>query len=193
MNTELNSVRPSAPLTAAHHLTVAHHLTEEQFGELLCAPPRTGVQTPSPEEAHIQSCEQCAAELAGLRESLLLFRDASTAFADDQLRHLPPMHLPARTELAPALWPAYLATAAALLLAAFLPMQILWQRASRPAPQARISTTSRIQVYAKESNEALLNDIDREVSASVPDSMQALADPTLNADFSGPNSNQRKD
>ena len=41
------------------------HLTEEQFGELIAASAKTATGT-VPAEAHLQDCEQCAAELASL-------------------------------------------------------------------------------------------------------------------------------
>jgi len=175
-------------------LDVAHsssHLTEAQFGELLAGPAQGESAERAASEAHLQDCEKCAAELAGLRESLSLFRDASTAYADEQFRRLPPMPAPVRPLLAPVLRPAYLAAAAALVLAAFLPMEMLWQRSHPTAPPSASAGTI-VQAYATESNEALLNDVDREVSASVPSAMQELADPTSN-DISDPNSTQRKD
>jgi hypothetical protein len=175
----------------APHLTPqSQHLSEAQFGELLAQPAQ--VESTGLAEAHLQDCEQCTEELAGLRESLSLLRYASTAYADDQLRRLPPMPAPARPLLTPVLRPAYLAIAAALVLAAFLPMQMLWQRSRLTAPPST-STGTTVQVYATESNEALLNDVDREVSASVPSAMQELADPTDATDLADPNSTQRKD
>ncbi len=170
----------------------SQHLTEAQFGELLAQSTRVESAECASAEAHLLACEQCATELAGLRESLSLFRDASTAYADDQLRRLPPMPAPARLLLTPVLRPAYLATAAALVLAAFLPMQMLWQR-SHPTAQPSAPASTTVQVFATESNEVLLDDVDREVSASVPSAMQELADPTVATDISDPNSTQRKD
>lgn len=187
MNHEFNSV--PAPGAAA-----SAHLTETQFGELLSAPGRcAGDSGLCQAEAHLLVCEACAAELAGLRESLSLFRDASTAYADEQLRRLPPMPVPARPLLAPALRPMVLAVAATLVLAAFLPMQMLHQRALRAAAAARTNSATSVQTFAAESNDALLEDVDRAASASVPDAMQALADPTAVAEISDQKSTQRKD
>ena len=171
-----------------------NHLTEDQFGELLSQP--TGVPTSETTlaEVHLLTCEQCAAELATLRESLSLFRQASNAYADDELRNLPPMQLPARSAQTLALQPAYWAAAAAIVLAAFLPMQALRQHPFQPAPEASTSVTDR---PVQSEDEALLEGIDTEISASVPTPMQALADPTGAAsgdfDSSVSTSTQRKD
>jgi hypothetical protein len=169
------------------------HLTEDQFGEFLAAPSAAGS---SPAEAHLLSCEQCAAELASLRESLTLFRQASNAYADNELRHLPPVSPPARPMLTPSLAPAYWVTAAAaLFLAALLPMQMLHRHAFQPAPGIVAGVPDRT---AQSEDEALLEDVNREISASVPSPMQALAVPTdgvasVDTDSSDPTSTQRKD
>ncbi len=174
------------------------HLTEVQFGELLDGSANKTYRIPdralTSAEEHLLTCEQCAAELATLREALLLFRGAATAYADDQLRNSAPIPIPARPLVVPALRPMYFAAAAALALAAFVPMQMLHQR-SRQAPQQMTATGAAVdvQTYATESNEALLDDVDRAASASVPDSMQALADPAANDDLSIEKRNPRKD
>jgi len=146
-------------------------------------------------QAHLLTCEKCAAELTSLRESLSLFQQATGAYAGNELRRLPQASLPNRPMLspflAPALQPAYWLAAAALL-AGFLPMQTLHRHALQPAPAVASSNYAESE---SESDEALLNDIDREVSASVPAPMQALADPTAtdDTDTSVQTSTQRKD
>jgi hypothetical protein len=155
------------------------HLTEEQFGELIAAAAGPTAGT-TPAETHVRDCEQCAAELASLRECLCLFREASTAYADRELRGVPQVILPARRRLLffPELRPAYLAAAAAaIFLAALLPIQMHRQRVPHPAPVAAVT----VAAAPAESDEALLEDVNDEVSASVPASMQALADPTASA------------
>ncbi len=130
------------------------HLTEEQFGELIAASARTAAET-SPAEAHLRSCEQCAAEIAGLRECLSLFREASTAYADSELRRMPRIVLPARRLLLfPVLEPAYWVAAAAIFLAALLPMQTLHRHTVQPAqavaagaPSASVGTESDVILY----------------------------------------------
>ncbi|MDP9049232.1 MAG: hypothetical protein M3O31_00705 [Acidobacteriota bacterium] len=163
----------------------ASHLTEEQFGDLLAS-------TVSPElgsaEAHLLACDQCAAELASLRESISLFRQASNAYADNELRRLPPVALPARGILSPALVPTCWAVAAAIFLTAILPLQSLRQHPlhAAPAVSAGISESA-------VSDEALLEDVDNYTSATVPSPMQALADPGFSSTITNQNSDQRKD
>jgi hypothetical protein len=173
------------------------HLTEEQFGELIAASAK-GASTASA-ESHLQGCGQCAAELASLRECLTLYREASTAYADRELRRIPQVKLPARRRLLffPVLESAYwAAAAAAIFLAALLPMQTLHRRTARPAP-AVVASAANVSA-GSESDEALLEDVNREESASVPAAMQALEDPSgttasAGVETSNQTSDQRKD
>jgi anti-sigma factor RsiW len=165
----------------------AQHLTEEQFGELLA--PSAEDSNRALAEAHIASCEQCSAELASLRDSLSLFRKATGAYAENEFRRLPQWsssRLPLRR---PMLQPAYWAAAAALLLAAVLPLQMLHRHAVPPPATVAVTAPDRPTV----SDEALFESVDSEISEAVPTPMQALADPTSNATSSVSNSTQRKD
>jgi hypothetical protein len=191
---------------AEMHLTSDLHLTSDQMSDLLaCA---TSPQDESLEletataraEAHLRTCATCAAEYASLREALSVFRDASTALADRELSRLQPLSrpafpvLPARGAYSQTLfWMA----ASAILMAGILPLEMRWQRPLATPPIATASASV-------ESDEALLEDIDRELSASVPAPMQALSDPTGDASAAGsqsqassipqdPASSQRKD
>jgi anti-sigma factor RsiW len=164
-------------------------LTDDQFGELLAY---TDGPALASAEAHLLACDQCASEFAGLRDSLSLFRQASNAYADNELRNLPPVSLPARGILSPTLAPTYLLAAAALFLAAILPMQSLRQHAFRAAAAVSASMPE----SASQSDEALLDDVDSYTSASVPAPMQALADPTFSSSAIAAtiqNTDQRKD
>ena len=174
------------------------HLTEEQFGELIAGSAKAAAAETAPAEAHLQGCEQCAAELASLRECLSLYREASTAYADRELRRIPQVKLPARRPLLfPGLESAYwAAAAAAIFLAALLPMQTLHRRTAQPAPAVAAGAAS-VSV-GSESDEALLDDVNREESASVPAAMQALEDPSgstasAGVETSNQTSDQRKD
>lgn len=184
------------PDTTARRPMGEGHLTEEQFGELIAASAKSTATDSDPAEAHLRSCEQCAAELAGLRECLSLYREASTAYADRELRRMPQVKLPVRRPLLfPASAPAYWAAAAAIFLAALLPMQTLLRHPAQPAPAAaKIAPSAAV---ASESDEALLDDVSREESASVPTPMQALEDPTASStsaiEITNQNSDQRKD
>jgi hypothetical protein len=172
------------------------HLTEEQFGDLLTQSSAPAAQTPASvhAQAHLVACEQCAAELANLRQSLSLFRDASTAYADTLLPSMRPIQLPARPRF--VLQPAYWATAAAaLFLACILPMQMLHRHSALPEPPVTATVAAAVPDSPAESDEALLEDVNREISASVPTPMQALADPTgtSTTTTSAQTATQRKD
>lgn len=161
--------------------TANQHLTEDQFGELLSASSQIALVNASPAEAHVSHCDQCAAELESLRECLSLFREASTAYANQELRGVPQVKLPARRRLLfPLHAPAYWVAAAALLLAALLPMQTMHRHAVQKRA-AVIAANVPSAAASSESDEDLMDDIDREDSASVPAPMQALADPASNA------------
>jgi anti-sigma factor RsiW len=170
------------------------HLTEEQFGDLLTQSVAPAAQTPASAQAHLLDCEQCAAELATMRQSLSLFRDANAAYADTLLRSMRPIKLPTRRHF--ALQPAYWATAAAaLFLAAILPMQMLHRHSALPERPVTATIAAAVPDSPVESDEALLEDVNREISASVPTPMQALADPTATSTTtsSSQTSTQRKD
>jgi hypothetical protein len=137
----------------------------------------------------VLSCEQCAAELASLRESLSLFRQASIAHADHELRQMPQISIPRLPLLTPAAQATWAFAAAATFLVALLPMQSFRQHPLQPAPAVAASVAS----PSAESDDALLDDINQELSASVPAPMQALADPTATTAASVSTSNQRKD
>jgi hypothetical protein len=161
-------------------------LTEEQFGELLSASSCAGT---SPAEAHLDTCAQCATEFAQLRDSLSLFRQATTSYAGDHLR---PMTLPARP-YSPASERVWWTAAATLVLAAILPMQALRQHTQRAAPSA-VSAQAPVQDDTADSDDqTLLEDISTVTAASVPTPMQALADPISTNLSSTQNSTQRKD
>jgi hypothetical protein len=147
------------------------HLTSAQM-ETLLAPSATDAAA----QAHLLLCPACAAEIAHLRDSLALFRSATTAHADRELQSLPPIPIPNRGLLFPTLQPTHWFAVAATLLVALLPLQTLRPRAIQSAPaEAYVADTT-------QSDAALLDDVDREASASVPAPMQALADPTATGD-----------
>lgn len=147
------------------------HLTDDQMSELIAS----GMSTDAV-EAHLDTCAVCAAEFASLREALSLFQEASVACADREFgrmrtpeRLLSPM-LPAKRPYAQTLvWLA----ASALLIAGILPIERRWQRSAPVAPAA-----AAVSSPAPESDEALLEDINQDLSRSVPASMQALDSPT---------------
>ena len=173
------------------HLTSDLHLTSDQMSDLLaCALSPRGqnacgdldidAAAAACAEAHLLTCTACAAEFASLREAFDLFREASTAYADQELARMqvsrpafPPV--PANRAIPQGLvWLA----ASVILVAGVLPLELRWQR-----PEAApISVATTASAHTAESDEALLEDINRELSASVPAPMQALVDPTGDSD-----------
>jgi anti-sigma factor RsiW len=170
------------------------HLTDEQFAERIATSPTATAPSVALAEAHLLVCEQCAAQMASLRESICLFREASSAYADEQLRRRPRWEVPVRPALVRRFIPMYWVAAAAMFLTALLPMQVL----RRNIPASPPTVAVRVADRPAQSDEALLEEVNSEISASVPTSMQALADPTADASSvssqtSVQTSTQRKD
>jgi hypothetical protein len=180
-----------------HYQFAGTHLTDDQLGELLdSASVNDGSAHLEAAEAHLLTCADCTAELAGLREALSLFQQASTAHADSEFARLREQGRPAY-RVFPAQRPysrgLFWLAASAVLMAGILPLEMRWQRI--PSAPAAVAGTS---THTAESDEALLEDINQELSASVPAPMQALADPTgsstsADSQASTQPSTQRKD
>jgi anti-sigma factor RsiW len=174
------------------------HLTGEQFGELMAGTTEAAGGELALAEAHLLVCEQCAMELASLREAICCFREASSAYADEELRQRPRWILPARSSSPRSFVPAYWLAAAAMFLSALLPLQVMHRHSAAPAAASVSSVAASNAASNAQSDEALLADVNSEISASVPTSMQALADPSndgtaVNSENSVATSNQRKD
>jgi hypothetical protein len=170
------------------------HLTGEQFGELMAGTTEAAGGESTSAEAHLKACKQCAEELASMKEAITLFREASNAYADEELRLRSRWILPERRSTSLSLVPAYWVAAAAMFLTALFPLQLLRRHNVAPPPAVATSNADR----SAQSDEALLEDVNSEISATVPTPMQALADPgddetAANSETSVPTSNQRKD
>lgn len=182
-----------------------NHLNEEQITDLLIASPQelstdaglTAVQT------HAAECPECAAEVARLRDSLAFFREASAAFADQKMDRIPAWRPPVQRAVShyhPAFWAA---AAAAVVLVAFAPLQTAYRHAhpdqiqvaadsGKTSSATEIQTASTAQPVSPseaaagaQSDEALLDDVNRQLSASLPASLEPLDDPTGTATSSG--------
>jgi hypothetical protein len=169
-----NTSQPgSNPMDGSNVRLTGLHLTDEQMNGLLASP--AGGDPAA--ESHLQTCEACAEELAGLREALALFQQASSVHANQELARLRSLDRPAYPVLPtrrPYSQALFWATASAVLMAAILPLEMHWQRnLSTPTGAAAVATP-----YTAESDEALLEDVNSDLSRSVPASMQALDDPT---------------
>jgi hypothetical protein len=137
-------------------------------------------------EDHLRACPLCAAELSLLQSALTTFREATTSYASQELSLLRartprrPMILPValssdRFYRKPFLW----AVAAVLLVGATLgsvvPLSLHRQHA-RHSSVAAIAPLHQSSP-ASESDQALLEEVDDDLSTSVPSAMQPLSDP----------------
>ena len=86
----------------------------------------------------------------------------------------------------PAYWAA---AAAAVLLAGFIPVQMAIRHPSKQPVMQPIADAP--QHAPAESDQALLDDVNRELSESVPTPMAALIDPTASPTEASQNSTQR--
>lgn len=159
------------------------HLTHEQLCDVLLADLSLPQESSSTVvHDHLRACVFCSAELESLRASLLLFRNASSSYAD----HAFSTAYKRRESIAPPhqflTQPLYWAAAAVLLVAASFPITL--HRQHPPSSTVTAAATS----HTTESDEALLDDIDQTLSADVPSPMEPLADPT----GTQPTSDQRK-
>ncbi len=136
------------------------HLTEQQILAW-----QLNEQTPE-QAAHVAECRECRTEVEGLQSSLAVFRSAVFAWSDGhESRTLRPLWTaPRKRWLQPALqWVA----AAALLAGVAAPLythRVMEQRREEQAQQRA------------RADQALLEQVDQEVSQTVPDSMEPLAD-----------------
>ena len=148
-----------------------HHLTPEQLNDLLLAP---GVIPPNTQvERHLRACSVCSDELLALRASLASFRSAATSFAHQQSTLAPRAAAPApSSRLLTFRGPLSWAAAAAIVVAAVLPASMRYIR-PKPSP-APVTVAPHTQL----SDEALLEEINQNLSAPVPSAMQPLNDPT---------------
>jgi anti-sigma factor RsiW len=162
------------------------HLNHEQICDLLLDNATADAAQDANRE-HLQDCLICASELELLRASVTNFRSASVIIADRAF---------ARRELHPALGsnqpkrparyltPAYFWAATAVLLTAALPLGLYHSNLNpflkHPQPVV-VATTAATKASTLESDEALLEGINQELSASVPLPLQPLASTTSNA------------
>jgi hypothetical protein len=173
------------------------HLTHEQLCDLIIA--SSGNLQDNESQAaydhlqdhlhdHLHDCLLCASELQTLRASLSLFRQATHSYARQEYAR-PSLH---KASIAPA--PGYLshalywAAAAAVAVAAILPVTRYRQNSPVPPP----STTALVSPQTTESDEALLEGIAQDLSTDVPSPMEPLADPTASGAVVQTISYQRK-
>ena len=127
------------------------HLSSEQFSECILGRPSPIV------EQHVKDCPACRAELSNFREALGEFRGAVRAWSQDQANAV--VAAPNVTE--PRSWAASHQLAWALLIAVVCVIAsfvVPWHGGAK----------------ATNSDAALLNQVDAQVSRTVPSSMEPL-------------------
>jgi anti-sigma factor RsiW len=136
------------------------HLTPQQIAEWI-----TGDKIAEMDQ-HLRDCPECAAAVNRLAEPLALFRTTVRALSEQM--EPAPLVLPAerpRRATIPLHWRLAMATAAALMIAAIPIARHLRpvQQPAAPAPIAQIS------------DDALLRQVESDLSRSVPTPMEPLA------------------
>jgi hypothetical protein len=134
-------------------------------------------------EDHLRACPLCDAELRSLQDSLTTFREATTSFANQELALLR-ARTPRRATILldtdrfyrkPFLW----AVAAVLLVGATLGSLLPLGLHRQPARHSSVAAVVPLHPSspASESDQALLEEVDDDLSTSVPSAMQPLSDP----------------
>jgi hypothetical protein len=173
------------------------HLTHEQLCDLILADssfspegePWNDLKAESDVvQEHLRACLICSAELRILRDSLSHFREASVSYARQEFAQ----SYAQRSSIAPPhsylSQPLYWTAAAVVFVAALFPLSMHRQR---PAPPVIRTTATSSSLQTRESDEALLADIDQKLSADVPAPMAPLADPTAGTTSTTSTSDQR--
>jgi len=120
-----------------------------------------GQRTPAMVQ-HIAQCEDCRSAIAATQEDLEFFRDSAIQWSADCLERSPRS---AQVRRSAVFLPAFRWALAALLLAVLLPLSLMRTgRHVAPSPQPD----------AAMSDDALLQQVDEEVSEEVPSSMEPL-------------------
>jgi ferric-dicitrate binding protein FerR (iron transport regulator) len=145
------------------------HLTDEQIAELLSTYPDQSAGAIT--QQHLLHCPHCQTELASLRASLSNFRIAATNLAAAETPALSQRRIvvPSRSFRRNA-WAASFATAAAMLA-----LSVALVHPNPPVrrdPQVAVATPA-----ATVSDDALLDGIQQDLSASIPPSLEPLSVP----------------
>lgn len=140
------------------------HLTSEQMERMLHDPQAKA------NSLHLQVCPECVAELDELATTFSELRNTSTQHAITERKRA--IVTPTASRRSLSAW-AYALAAAILFTAGILPLALHHNSDARE--QAK---TPRSVVHQPISDEALLNSIQSDLSASVPEAMEPLATTT---------------
>ena len=153
-------------------MTPTNHLTDEQMYDLLDPAANTAA------EQHLKSCAACQHEVASLRESLTNFRGAATNFAAIAGPRIPPVAARSTSFFGPKLWAASFATATAVLALSISMLHPIHNNTATAGVQTVVTT---------ESDDALLDGIQKDLSTSIPPSLEPLAVPAASGETSTQN------
>jgi hypothetical protein len=146
---------------------ISGHLTAKEISQWLVEGPETSASQ------HLQNCETCQARLTEAQAPLTVFRSALVEWSEAQTArslHLQTSATQNESSWGRRLWlPAVSLAVAALLLVGYAKVPALLHGNSIGQPPVTTASTT-------ESDEALLNQVDTEVSEAVPDAMAPLTD-----------------
>ncbi len=174
----------TSPTPMEDRLAASRHLTHQQICDLLLATQPVGVDASAEpqqeaQQQHLDACLICASELNLLRTSVIGFRDVSVAIADRAFARqtrssLLPVERNTRT-----LTPTFFWAATGILFAAVLPLSLFHQNLNPMLKQhispPTVATSASVPATTVETDEALLEGINQDLSASIPSAMQPLA------------------
>ena len=160
-----------------------NHLTDEQMYDLI--DPKLNQAPNADSHLHLLDCADCSAELSSLRASVVNFRAAATnlAAAESPALASRSMSSSLRTHTSrPRIWAASLAMATVLLAVS---VSVIHPRATPPKTDGVAAAVAPQVVPATaESDEALLDGIQRDLSTPIPPSLEPLAVPAASSDIS---------
>ena len=154
------------------------HLTDEQLFDLLDPTANAAAQQ------HLQTCGQCKAEVANLRTSLANFRSATISLAAVTAPNLPHVTAPIQSWFyGSKAWAASFAGAAAVLALSIAVLHPLHYRTEANPASGSASKAG----FSTESDDALLDSIQLDLSTSIPPSLEPLSVPAASAETSTQN------
>lgn len=147
------------------------HLNDEQMYALLDNAPDPAAK------AHLAACVDCQNEMASLSPSLLNFRTAATNLAAAGTPSLirRRVAVPEASRFAPRFWVGSLATAGLLLAVSMSVIHPATPGLPPNGTETAQTVNAPIPPTAIESDEALLDGIQQDLSTSIPPSLEPLA------------------
>ena len=156
------------------------HLTDEQLYDLL--DPTLDQAPDADTHLHLLDCAGCRTEFTSLRASLVNFRAAATNVAAATAPTSRPMSSSLRTYSSrPRIWAASLAMATMLMAVS---VAVIHPGTTPPIKNASTVETPQVVPAATESDEALLDGIQRDLSTPIPPSLEPLTVPAASGDIS---------